>query len=133
MTDRTLIVVKPDCVRRGLTGEVLARFERKGLKLVALRMLQMDREKAEEFYSVHADKPFFGELVQFVTSGPVAAAMLEGRDAVSVVRLIIGSTDSAKAPPGTVRGDLSLGFTDNCIHASDSKESFDRESKVIFG
>ncbi|MEM3638304.1 MAG: nucleoside-diphosphate kinase [Conexivisphaerales archaeon] len=131
--ERTLIVVKPDAVRRGFVGEILSRFERKGFKIVQMEMLHVSREKAEEFYSPHSSKPFFKELVAFFTSGPVVAAILEGREAISVVRMMIGSTDSTKAQPGTIRGDLSLGLTDNAIHASDSKESFERESRVLFG
>jgi len=133
LTERTLIVIKPDAVRKGFVGEIIGRFERKGLALVSLTMQNMSKERAEEFYSPHRGKPFFPELVNFFTSGPVVAAILEGREAVAVVRNMIGATDSVKAAPGTIRGDLSLGLTDNSIHASDSKESFERESKVIFG
>jgi len=131
--ERTLIVVKPDAVKRGLVGEVISRFERKGFRIVDMRLLQVSREVAEEFYSPHSSKPFFKELVAFFTSGPVVAAILEGREAISVVRGMIGATDSAKALPGTVRGDLALGLTENAIHASDSKESFERESRVLLG
>ncbi len=133
MTEETLIVIKPDGVKRGLVGEIISRFERKGLKIKALKMHRFTKEEAERFYSVHREKPFFGELVEFITSGPVVAAILEGRNAIDVVRLMIGATDSAKAAPGTIRGDFGLELTANIIHASDSKESFDRESKVIFG
>lgn len=132
MSEKTLIVIKPDGVKRGLIGEIISRFERKGFKIKALKMHQFTREEAEEFYSVHREKPFFGELVEFITSGPVVAAILEGRNAIEVVRLMIGSTDSAKAAPGTIRGDFGLELTANIVHASDSKESFERESKVIF-
>jgi len=132
MSERTLIVIKPDGVKRGLVGEIISRFERKGFKIKALKMHQFTREEAEEFYSVHREKPFFRELVDFITSGPVVAAILEGRNAIEVVRLMIGSTDSAKAAPGTIRGDFGLELTANIIHASDSEESFERESKVIF-
>ncbi len=133
MTEETLIVIKPDGVKRGLVGETISRFERKGLKIKALKMHRFTKEEAERFYSVHREKPFFGELVEFITSGPVVAAILEGRNAIDVVRLMIGATDSAKAAPGTIRGDFGLELTANIIHASDSNESFDRESKVIFG
>ncbi len=132
MSEETLIVIKPDGVKRGLVGEIISRFERKGFKIKALKMHQFTREEAEEFYSVHREKPFFNELVNFITSGPVVAAILEGRNAIEVVRLMIGSTDSAKAAPGTIRGDFGLELTANIIHASDSRESFERESKVIF-
>ena len=130
--EKTLVLVKPDGVRRGLIGEVISRFERKGLKIRALKMLWMTREQAEEFYSVHRDKPFFGELVEFITSGPIVAMVLEGDSAISVVRLMIGSTDGRKAQPGTIRGDFALSIQDNVVHASDSPESFEREFRVVF-
>jgi nucleoside-diphosphate kinase len=133
VTERTLVVLKPDSVRRGLVGEILTRFERRGFTLVEARLIHMDKKGARRFYAPHKEKPFFDELVKFFTSGPVFAAVLEGREAIAVVRSMVGATDSTKASPGTIRGDLSLGLTDNCIHASDSKESFDREFKVIFG
>jgi nucleoside-diphosphate kinase len=131
--EQTLIVVKPDGFRRGLTGKVLARFEEKGFVIKNLRYYNFTKEKAQEFYSVHKDKPFFGELVSFITSGPVVACILEGNNAVATTRIMIGSTKSFEAAPGTIRGDFGLGFTDNIIHASDSSESFQKESKVIFG
>ncbi|MEM2141121.1 MAG: nucleoside-diphosphate kinase [Nitrososphaera sp.] len=131
--EQTLIVVKPDGFRRGLTGKVLARFEEKGFAIKNLRYYNFTKEKAQEFYSVHKDKPFFGELVSFITSGPVVACILEGNNAVATTRIMIGSTKSFEAAPGTIRGDFGLGFTDNIIHASDSPESFAKESKVIFG
>lgn len=130
--ERTLVLVKPDGVRRGLIGEVISRFERKGLKIVAMKMLRLSREKAMEFYSVHKDKPFFKDLVDFMTSGPIVAMILEGDSAISVVRQMIGSTDGRKAQPGTIRGDFALSVQENVVHASDSQESFERESKVIF-
>ncbi len=132
MIERTLVLVKPDGVRRGLVGEVISRFERKGLKLVALKILRMSREKAMDFYSVHADKPFYKDLVEFITSGPIVAMVLEGDSAISVVRQMIGPTDGRKAPPGTIRGDFALSIQENVVHASDSPESFERESKIIF-
>lgn len=130
--ERTLVLIKPDGVRRGLIGEVISRFERKGLKIVAMKMLRMSTEKAMEFYSVHKDKPFFHDLVEFMTSGPIVAMILEGDSAISVVRLMIGATDGRKAEPGTIRGDYALSVQENVVHASDSLESFERESKVIF-
>ena len=130
--ERTLVVVKPDGVQRGLIGEVIQRLERKGFKIVALKMMRLRREKAEEFYSVHREKPFFGELVDFITSGPIVAIVVEGDSAISVVRLMIGATDGRKAAPGTIRGDFSLDIMKNIVHASDSKESFEREFKVLF-
>jgi len=129
----TLIVVKPDAVKCGHTGEILSRFERKGFVIKRLQMVTMSRGQAESFYSVHAGKPFFGDLVSFITSGPVVGAVLSGRDAVATVRRMVGATKSWEAAPGTIRGDFSLGFTDNTIHASDSAESFAKESKAFFG
>ncbi|MEO9294088.1 MAG: nucleoside-diphosphate kinase [Nitrososphaera sp.] len=131
--EQTLIVVKPDGFRRSLTGKVLARFEEKGFVIKNLRYYNFTKEKAQEFYSVHKDKPFFGELVSFISSGPVVACILEGNNAVATTRIMIGSTKSFEAAPGTIRGDFGLGFTDNIIHASDSSESFIKESRVIFG
>jgi nucleoside-diphosphate kinase len=130
--ERTLVVVKPDGVRRGLVGEVISRFERKGFKLKALKMTWMTREQAEQFYEVHKGKPFYEELVKFVTSGPVVAMILEGESAISVARIMIGVTDGRKAQPGTIRGDYSLSILENIVHASDSEESFYREYKVLF-
>jgi nucleoside-diphosphate kinase len=131
--EQTLIVVKPDGFKRSLTGKVLARFEEKGFVIKNLRYYNFTKEKAQEFYSVHKDKPFFGELVSFISSGPVVACILEGNNAVATMRIMIGSTKSFEAAPGTIRGDFGLGFTDNIIHASDSPESFIKESRVIFG
>lgn len=130
--ERTLIVVKPDATAKGLVGEILSRFERRGLKPVEIRMQTVSRAKAEQFYAVHKDKPFFGELVSFISSGPTVGVVLEGRDAIATVRRMIGSTKSWEAPPGTIRGDFATGLTDNAIHASDSKESFEWESKTYF-
>ncbi len=125
-------MVKPDGVARSLTGEVLSRFERKGFKIVALQMFHLDENRAKDFYSPHVGKPFFPELQSFITSGPVVAAVLEGSNAVDVVRRMIGVTKSFEAAAGTIRGDFGLGYTDNVIHASDSQESFERESKILF-
>ena len=130
--ERTLVLVKPDGVERGLVGEVISRFERKGLKIRALKMLRMTREMAEEFYSVHREKPFFQDLVEFITSGPIVAMILEGDSAIEVVRLMIGSTDGRKAQPGTIRGDYALSIQNNIVHASDSRESFEREYRIVF-
>lgn len=131
--EQTLIVVKPDGLRRQLSGKILARFEEKGFQIKQLKSFSFTKEMAHEFYSVHKKKPFFGELVSFITSGTVVACVLEGNDAVSTVRLMVGATKSSEAAPGTIRGDFGLGFTDNIIHASDSPESFIKESRVIFG
>lgn len=132
MTEQSLFIVKPDAVARNLTGEVIARFERKGFKLVKLKLFTFAKEQAENFYGVHKDKPFFGELVSFITSGPVVVAIIEGNNAIATTRIMIGATKSFEAAPGSIRGDFGLGFTDNIIHASDSQESFDHESRVAF-
>ncbi len=131
--EETLIVVKPDGVKRGLVGEIVGRFERKGFVVRRLQMQTLSRQQAEEFYSVHREKPFFGDLVNFITSGPVVGVVLSGRDAVATVRRMVGATKSWEAAAGTVRGDFGLGLTDNTIHASDSAESFSKESGVFFG
>jgi nucleoside-diphosphate kinase len=131
--EETLIVVKPDGVKKGLVGEIIGRFEQKGFVVKRLLMQTMSRATAEEFYSVHKGKPFFAELVAFITSGPVVGAVLSGRDAVATVRRMVGVTKSWEAAPGTIRGDFGLGYTDNIIHASDSAESFTKESGVFFG
>jgi nucleoside-diphosphate kinase len=130
--ERTLIVVKPDAVARALVGEIIGRFERRGLKPVEIKMQTVSKAKATQFYIVHKDKPFFGDLVSFISSGPSVGAVLEGRDAIALVRRVIGSTKSWEAAPGTIRGDFATGLLDNAIHASDSKESFDWESKTYF-
>ncbi|HKT22856.1 MAG TPA: nucleoside-diphosphate kinase [Nitrososphaerales archaeon] len=129
----TLVVVKPDGVRRGLVGEILGRFERKGFAVRKIQMLTMSKPQAEEFYNVHREKPFFGELVGFITSGPVVGVVLSGRDAVATVRRMVGATKSWEAAAGTIRGDFGLGYTDNIIHASDSAESFVHEQAAFFG
>ncbi len=132
MSEQSLFIVKPDAVARKLVGEVVRRFEQKGFKLVKLKMFQFSKEQAEEFYSVHKDKPFFGELVSFISSGPVVAAVIEGNNAIATTRIMIGATKSFEAAPGSIRGDFGLGFTDNIIHASDSPESFQHEERVAF-
>ncbi len=132
MVEQTLIIVKPDAVKRNLTGKILTRFERKGFQIVKLKMLNFTKDIAEVFYSDHKSKPFFGELVSFITSGRVVAAVIEANNAISTTRLMIGATKSFEAAPGSIRGDFGLGITDNIIHASDSKESFEKEVKVVF-
>lgn len=131
-SEETLIVLKPDAVRRGFAGEILARFEKRGFALRRLQMLTMSKSQAEDFYSVHKDKPFFGELVAFISSGPVVGAVISGKDAVATVRMMVGVTKSWESAPGTIRGDFALGLTDNAIHASDSAESYARESRAFF-
>jgi len=132
MNEQTLIVVKPDAFERKLTGTILSRFEVKGFLIKELKSYIFTKEKAEEFYSAHKDKPFFNELVTFISSSTVVACILEGENAINIVRLMIGSTRSFEAQPGTIRGDYGLGITKNIIHASDSYESFIKESTVIF-
>lgn len=130
--ERTLVVIKPDGVKRKLVGEIISRFEKKGFTLVALKLLSFDSAQARDFYSPHLGKPFFPELERFVISGPTVAMVLEGSNAVDVVRRMIGVTKSFEAASGTIRGDYGLGYTDNVVHASDTQESFSRESKIIF-
>ncbi|MGI9566193.1 MAG: nucleoside-diphosphate kinase [Nitrosopumilus sp.] len=132
MTEQTLFIVKPDAVDRSLVGAVISRFEQKGFKLLKLKMFTFSQQQAEKFYDVHKDKPFFGELTSFITSGPVVAAIIEGNNAVATTRIMIGATKSFEAAPGSIRGDFGLGFSENIIHASDSQESFDHESRVAF-
>jgi nucleoside-diphosphate kinase len=131
--DRTLILVKPDAFARGLTGEIIARFERKGLRIAALRLLTIDTELAERHYAEHEDKPFFGELVDFITSGPLVAMVLEGESAVSAARQVIGATNPLEAAPGSIRGDLAIETGTNLVHGSDSDESAAREAELFFG
>lgn len=131
-TEKTLIVVKPDGFKRCLTGKILSRFENKGFKIKDLKLFNFTQQKAEQFYSAHQAKSFFNELVSFISSGTVVACILEGNNAINTVRIMIGSTNSLEAAAGTIRGDFGLGLTDNVIHASDSSESFIKESQVIF-
>ncbi|MEW6553555.1 MAG: nucleoside-diphosphate kinase [Actinomycetota bacterium] len=131
-SERTLVLVKPDGVRRGLAGEVISRFERLGLKIVAMRLLQVDEELASRHYAEHIDKPFYPELVSFITSGEVVAMVLEGETAIAVVRKLMGPTDPADAPPGTIRGDYGLEITENIVHGSDGPESAAREVALFF-
>jgi nucleoside-diphosphate kinase len=130
--DRTLILVKPDAFARGLTGEILARFERKGLTILALRGLTMTRELAEQHYAEHSERPFFGELVEFITSGPIVAMVLEGKGAVKAARQVIGATDPLEAATGSIRGDYALEMGQNMVHGSDSEESAAREAGLFF-
>jgi len=130
--ESTLLIVKPDGVARGLVGEVLRRAEAKGLRIAELRMMTIDRSLAEEHYGEHRDKPFFAELVAFITSGPVIVARLEGEGAIDAWRELMGPTDPAAAPPGTIRGDFALLTTQNIVHGSDSPDSAERELKLFF-
>lgn len=131
--ESTLLIVKPDGVRRRLVGEVLRRVEAKGLRIAEMRMMRIDRSLAEEHYGEHREKPFFGDLVEFITSGPVVVARLEGEGAVDVWRTMMGPTDPASAPAGTIRGDFGLIITENIVHGSDSPGSAERELKLFFG
>ncbi|WP_028850907.1 nucleoside-diphosphate kinase [Thermocrispum municipale] len=132
MTERTLVLVKPDGVSRGLVGEVISRIERKGLKLAALELRTVPTELAEEHYAEHKDKPFFGELLSFITSGPVVAAVVEGDRAIEAFRQLAGATDPVKADTGSIRGDFALAVQNNIVHGSDSPESAAREIKLWF-
>jgi nucleoside-diphosphate kinase len=132
MSQRTLVLLKPDAVRRGLVGQILSRFEAKGLSVVALELRQIDGEKADEHYAEHVERDFYPPLRAFVTSGPLVAAVLEGDEAVEVVRALNGATDGRKAAPGTIRGDFSLSNRENLVHGSDSPESAEREIKIWF-
>jgi nucleoside-diphosphate kinase len=131
--DRTLILVKPDAFARRLTGEIIARFERKGLQLAALKMMTVAEDTAREHYAEHDGKPFFGTLIDFITSGPIVAMILEGPNAVQGARQIIGATDSIAAAPGSIRADLALEVRRNLVHGSDSSESAAREIAIFFG
>lgn len=128
----TLVIVKPDAVRRALAGEILSRLEQKGLRIEAMRLIRIDRALAERLYNEHRDKAFFAELVAFITSGEVIVAQVSGEQAVAVVRELMGPTDPAVAPPGTIRGDYGLVITENLVHGSDSDESAKRELDLFF-
>jgi nucleoside-diphosphate kinase len=130
--ERTLVLIKPDAMQRALAGKILARFERRGLQVVDAKLVHVDRDLAERHYAEHAEKPFFGELVEFITSAPTLALVLEGEGAIALVRITIGATDPADAGPGTIRGDLALSMPDNLVHGSDSQESAEREIALWF-
>jgi nucleoside-diphosphate kinase len=132
VAERTLVLIKPDAMKRGLAGEILGRFERRGLEVTAAKLVQVDRELAERHYAEHAEKPFFGELVEFITSAPTLALALEGEGAIGVVRTTMGATNPANSAPGTIRGDLALSMPDNLVHGSDSPESAKRELALWF-
>ncbi|MBN1133784.1 MAG: nucleoside-diphosphate kinase [Methanosarcinaceae archaeon] len=130
--ERTYVMIKPDGVQRGLVGEIIARIERRGLKIAALRMSLIDEYTAKEHYSEHTEKPFFGSLVNFITSGPSVSMVVEGKDAISIMRAVNGATNPVEALPGTIRGDLAIEKGRNVVHASDSSESAFREIKLHF-
>ena len=132
MAQRTLVLVKPDGVKKGLTGEIISRLEKKGLKIAAMKMLQMDKAMARKHYAVHDGKPFFGGLVDFITSGPIVAVVVEGDKSVEVVRKLMGETDPVKAAPGTIRGDYGLDIGENLVHGSDSEENARTEIALFF-
>lgn len=131
--ERTLILIKPDAMRRGLAGEILRRFEARGLELRAARLVRVERDLAEKHYAVHREKPFFGELVDFIVSGTTLALVLEGEGAIATARMTIGATDPADAAPGSIRGDLALSMPDNLVHGSDSPETAAEEIALWFG
>jgi nucleoside-diphosphate kinase len=133
MNQRTLVLIKPDGVRRGLVGDVIARIERKGLVIRELQMRTLDEQTAQEHYAEHTDKPFFGELVSFITGGPLVAMAVEGPDAVKAVRALMGATNPIDAAPGSIRGDYATIITENIVHGSDSPASAERELKLFFG
>jgi nucleoside-diphosphate kinase len=130
--DRTLILVKPDAFARGLTGEIIARFEHKGLKIVALKDMTVTEDLAKQHYAEHDGKPFFGELVEFITSGPIVAMVLEGVEAIKAARQVIGATNPLEAAPGSIRGDFAIEVGQNMVHGSDSPESGKREAGLFF-
>ena len=132
MSERTLVLIKPDGVRRGLAGEVLSRIERKGLRIVAMDLRIVGKDLAETHYAEHTDKPFYGSLVDFITSGPLVALVAEGPRAIEAFRALAGATDPVKAAPGTIRGDYALEVQDNIVHGSDSPDSAEREIKIFF-
>jgi nucleoside-diphosphate kinase len=132
MAERTLVLIKPDAMQRGLAGEIIRRLEQKGLNIRAAKLVHVDRDLADRHYAEHREKPFFAELVEFITSAPTLALALEGESAVSVVRATIGATNPVDAAPGTIRGDLALAMPDNLVHGSDSPESAERELAMWF-
>jgi nucleoside-diphosphate kinase len=129
---RTLVILKPDAIQRGLAGKIISRIEEKGLKIVAMKMLLLDRKTAERLYEVHRGKAFYESLVNYITSGPIVAMLVEGREAINVVRKLMGKTNGAEADPGTIRGDFSTGIEKNLVHGSDSEDSFRREYPIFF-
>lgn len=132
MSERTLVLIKPDAVQRGLIGEILGRFERKGLSIVAMDLRRIDAEVSDTHYAEHVEKPFYPALREFITGGPLVAMVLEGEQSIDVVRLMVGATDARKADPGTVRGDFANAVTQNLVHASDSPDSAKREIGLWF-
>ena len=132
MLERTLVLLKPDAVQRGLIGAIITRVEQKGLQIVGLKLRQFPKKLVEEHYAVHKERPFYGKLVSFMTSGPVVAIAIEGKEAIEVVRKLIGKTNSRQAEPGTIRGDLGMSFSNNLVHGSDSPEAAKKELALFF-
>ena len=131
MPDKTLILIKPDGVKNRHIGDIINRFEERGFNILNVRMLTLNSEQASDFYSIHKEKPFFPELIEYITSGPIVQVVLEGNSAIEVVRHMVGATNSLKADSGTIRGDFGLSHTENVIHASDSVDSFNRELNIL--
>ncbi|MBO5288972.1 MAG: nucleoside-diphosphate kinase [Spirochaetales bacterium] len=132
MHERTLVILKPDCIQRGITGEILSRFEKKGLKFIAMKMIMISKEKAEYHYAEHKDKPFFNELVDFIISSPCVVLVLEAENAIRIARKLAGATKVEEAAPGTIRGDYVIHIASNVVHTSDSPESAEREINNFF-
>tara|TARA_B100000809_G_scaffold261899_1_gene311716 strand:+ start:911 stop:1315 length:405 start_codon:yes stop_codon:yes gene_type:complete len=131
LIDKTLILIKPDGVKKRHIGDIISRFEERGFNILHVRMLTMNSDQASNFYSIHKEKPFFSELIDYITSGPIVQVVLEGNSAIEVVRQMVGATNSLKAASGTIRGDFGLSHTENVIHASDSVDSFEREFNIL--
>lgn len=130
--ERSLVLIKPDAVQRGLAGTIISRLEKRGLKIVAMKMLQMDKDLAQRHYAIHQGKAFFNDLVEFITSSPIIAAVFEGEKAVEAIRQTMGETDPAKAPPGSIRGDFGLDIQQNLVHGSDTAENAQKEISLFF-
>jgi len=131
LIDKTLILIKPDGVKKRHVGDIISRFEERGFNILHVRMLTMNSDQASNFYSIHKEKPFFSELIDYITSGPIVQVVLEGNSAIEIVRQMVGATNSLKAASGTIRGDFGLSHTENVIHASDSVDSFEREFNIL--
>ena len=130
--ERSLVLIKPDAIQRGLAGEIICRLERRGIKIIAMKMLQMDKSLAQRHYAIHKEKPFFADLVDFITSSPIIAIVFQGKNAVVLVRQMMGETDPSKAHSGTIRGDFGIDITHNLIHGSDSRENASHEISLFF-
>ncbi|NIO22347.1 MAG: nucleoside-diphosphate kinase [Candidatus Aenigmarchaeota archaeon] len=131
-SEREFVIIKPDAVQRGLIGEIISRFERKGLKFIAMKLLKLDRKRAEALYAVHKGKPFYEELLVYITSGPIVVFVVEGQNAIKIVRTLVGATNPLEAALGTIRGDFALSIRKNAVHASDSPENAAIERSIFF-